>query len=105
MSQAGGLNQYVNVPTPPGNGDGPVLSVSDLVAGKTFFLSGEFVGLFTILGTHDDVRYTPILFFQGGQGSQSIRRDVFATLKSIKVRRNADRDVTINLAAQKVCIC
>ncbi len=105
MSQPAGLNQYLSVPLPPGNGDGPLLDVSGLAAPKTFFLSGDFNGLYVILGTHDGARFTPILFFTGGQGPQTIRRDVAATLQSIKVRRNADNAVVINLAAQAVCVC
>jgi hypothetical protein len=105
MSCVGGLNQFLSPAVPVNNGDGAALDVSGLVAKKTIYLSGEFAGSYVILGTHDDVRYVPIAAFQGGQGPQTIRRDIDATIKSLKVRRNADRTVVINVAAQATCAC
>lgn len=105
MSCAGGLNQFLSPTVPAINGDGPALDVSGLMSKKTIYLSGEFSGSYVILGTHDDVRYVPIASFQGGQGPQTIRRDIEATIKSLKVRRNADRTVVVNVAAQATCPC
>jgi hypothetical protein len=100
-----GLNQFLAVPVPPGNGDGALLDVSTTVAEKTFYLSGDFRGLYTILGTHDDVLFVPILFFTAGQGPRTIRRDIVATLKTIFVRRAAIGNVVINMGSQTVCVC
>jgi hypothetical protein len=100
-----GLNQFLSVPVPLANGDGALLDVSTTDAEKTFYLSGDFRGIYSIMGTHDDVLFVPILFFSSGQGPRTIRRDIVATLKSIFVRRAALGDVVINMGGQTVCIC
>lgn len=101
----GGLNQFLNMVVPGGNGDGPSLDVSGLVAGKTLYLAGDFNGTYTIIGSQDDVEFVPIVSFQGGQGPQSIRSDIMATLLTLRVRRQADRSVTVNVAGQATCAC
>jgi len=106
MSCNAGLNQYLTVPVPAANGDGPLFDVSGLVAEKTLYIAGDYLGQYVILGTHDDVHLVPIAQFSNGSGPQTIRRDIIATLKSIVVRRNASgAPVTINLAAQATCSC
>ncbi len=102
---SGGLNTYLSPVVPPGNGDGAALDVSALQACKTIYLSGSFTGRYTIIGSHDDVRFVPICSFDGGEGPQTIRRDIQATLKSVKVRRAANSTVVINIAGQAVCAC
>lgn len=101
----GGLNIFDNVPVPVGNGDGAPIDVSGMIAAKTIYLSGTYSGRYVILGTHDNIRYVPILSFDGGEGPQTIRRDIEFTLKSIKVRRQADKTVVINVASQATCPC
>jgi len=118
MSCMAGLNQFLSVNVPAINGEGLVLDVSGLVARKTFYLSGPFDGKYIIMGTHDDVHYVPILSFDGSEipkpnesfapapaGPFTIRRDVEATLKSIKVQRAANKTVNISLASQATCAC
>lgn len=101
----GGLNQFLTLTVPGGNGDGPSLDVSGLVADKTLYLAGSFVGTYVILGSHDDANFVPIASFTGGEGPQTIRRDIKLTLKTIKVRRNATKSVAINVAGQSTCAC
>lgn len=102
---SGGLNIFDPVPVPLINGDGPVLDVSGMVARKTFYLSGTYTGRYVVMGSHDNVRYVPILQFDGGEGPQTIRRDIDYTLASIKVLRQADKTVTISVGSQAVCPC
>lgn len=100
----GGLNQFLTLVV-PADGDGPALDVSSLVAAKSIYLAGTFRGRYVIMGSLDGSHYVPIVAFDGGQGPQAIRKDVFFTLKTVKVRRQADKLVTVNIAAQTVCSC
>lgn len=100
-----GLSTILTLPVPPFSGDGAIVDVSAVIGEKTIYLAGEFSGLYTIMGSHDDVRFVPLVEFNGGQGPQPIRRDIKLTLKSMKVRRNADRAVTVNIASQETCTC
>jgi hypothetical protein len=102
----GGLNQFLTFSVPGTNAsDGAPLDVSGLVAAKTIFLAGTYIGNYIILGSHDGVNYVPVLQFSGGEGPQAIRRDIKATLRFMKVHRNANKGVVINLAAQSTCTC
>jgi hypothetical protein len=106
-----GPNFMSAVPVPAANIDGPIMNVSGLVAGKTFYLADPFDGEYVILGSHDDSEFVPILQFNGQElrfgtsGPQMVRRDVIMTLKSIRVRRRANKLVTISIASQLVCPC
>lgn len=100
-----GLNIFSPVPVPLINGDGVALDVSGMVAHKTFYLSGTYTGRYVILGSHDNIKYVPILSFDGGEGPQTIRRDIDLTLASIMVRRQADKTVTVSVASQATCPC
>jgi hypothetical protein len=101
------------VPIPATNGEGAVLDVSGLAACKTFFFSGDFEGEYVVLGSHDDVRYVPILKIEGAAGQQAgqapgpqtIRREIKLTLKSIKVRRAANRTINSAVIGQETCAC
>ena len=105
MSCCGGLNQFLTPTVPSSNIDGPPLDVSGLTAGKTIYLSGEYIGRYVILGSHDGTLYVPVASFEGGAGPQTIRRDINATLASIKIRRSANKSVVINVAGQSTCAC
>lgn len=113
MSCGGGLNQFITLSIPAGNGEGPAVDVSGLGACKTFFFSGDFDGEYVVLGTHDDVRYVPILKIEGARGQQfgqspgpqTIRRDIKLTLKSVKVRRAANRTINAAVSGQETCAC
>jgi hypothetical protein len=89
------------------NGDGTFVSVANLAAKKTIFLAGTFNGRYVILGSHDDVNFVPLegATFTGGGQPQSLRKDVDATLKSVRVRRQADALVTVVIGGQATCDC
>lgn len=109
----GGLNQILTIPVPALNGEGLPLDVSGLVAEKTFYFSGNFEGEYVILGSHDDLRFVPLLKITGQRGQQAgqppgpqlIRRDVIASLKTIKIRRAASLAINASVAAQETCAC
>lgn len=113
MSCGGGLNQFLTLPIPAGNGEGALLDVSGVAACKTFFFSGDFEGEYVVLGSHNDVNFVPILKIEGARGQQfgqspgpqTIRRDIKLTLKSIKVRRAANRTINAAVAGQETCAC
>lgn len=100
-----GLNTYLALTVPAFNGDGPVLDVSALSAPKSIYLSGEFEGTYSVLGSHDGAEFVPIVTFTGGEGPQTLRHDVVATLRSMRVARNANRKVSIAVAGQAVAPC
>lgn len=106
-----GLNQFLVANVPATNGEGAALDVSGLVAKKTIYLSGVFQGEYVIIGSHDNVLYVPILSFTGEEaffgtsGPQTIRKDIELTLKSIKVRRAANKSVNIAIGGQAICVC
>jgi hypothetical protein len=107
----GGLNTFVAVPVPAVNGDGPILSVTGLVAKKTFFFSGPFEGEYVVLGSHNDVNFVPIAQIEGQEavfgtsGPQTIQRKVELTLKSIRIRRLSNKPINIAVSAQAICLC
>lgn len=111
MSCLAGLNNFVTIPVPALNGDGILADVSGLVAEKTIYLSGVFDGEYTLLGSHDDAIFIPIAKFVGDSnrfrtsGPYTLRQDVKATLKSLRVRRAANNSVNIVVAAQAICPC
>lgn len=112
MSCGGGLNQIITIPVPAFNGEGPTVDVSGLTARKTFFFSPDFEGEYVILGSHDDVIFVPLLKIEGsrrtaglGPGPQPIRRDVVFTVKTIKVRRSANKTIDAAVMSQETCAC
>jgi hypothetical protein len=105
MGCCGGSNTFLPTPVPATNVDGPILPTDTLQAKKTIFLAGKFNGKYDILGSHDDVNFVPVASFSGGGEPQSVRKDVDATLKSMRVRRQADAGVTVFIAGQTTCPC
>jgi hypothetical protein len=105
MSCCGGANQFLVPTVPAGNGDGPALDVSGLIADKAFYCAGDYNGTYTILGSLDNSSYVPIVSFTGGLGPRSVRVDKKITLRSIKVRRQADQAAIITLAGQSTVAC
>ena len=106
----GGLNNFMSIPVPATNGLGTILDVSDLVAQKTIYLSGAFEGEYVLLGSHDDVKFVPVLKFNGSSiqpnsGNQTIRRDIAMTLKSVRWHRAANKTVSTAIAGQDTCPC
>jgi len=112
MSCLAGLNDFLTADVPAVNGGvGADLDVSSLVAKKTIYLSGIFNGRYTILGSHDDVRFVPIAMFEGDaarfgtSGPQTVKKEIELTIKTVKVSRAADRTVNISIAGQQTCAC
>lgn len=111
MSSLAGLNDILTANVPANNGEGTPLDVSGLIAKKTIYLSGIFQGQYTILGSHNDVRFVPIARFEGQaarfgtSGPQTVKQDIELTIKTIKVQRAADRTVNISIAGQQTCPC
>ncbi len=109
----GGLNRSFTIPVPASNGEGPILDISILSESKTFFFSGDFDGEYVILGSHNDVNFVPILKIEGARGQQAgqspgpqtVRREIDLTLKSIKVRRAANRTINSAVIGQETCAC
>ncbi len=101
-----GANTIIQLPAPAVSGaEGAVTATDTLGAKKTIFLAGAFNGRYDILGSHDDINFVPVASFSGGGEPQSVRKDVDATLKSMRVRRQANALATIFVAAQAVCPC
>ena len=107
-----GINDFVNVVVPAaGIADGPIADVSGLVAKKTIYMSGVFEGEYILLGSHDDIRINPIAQCRGQEsrfgtsGPYTVRREIELTLKSIRLRRQANNPVNVMIAAQQVCPC
>lgn len=105
MGCCGGSNTFIPAPAPATNIDGVIVPTSGIGAKKTIFLAGAFNGKYDILGSHDDVNFVPVASFSGGGEPQSVRKDVDATLKSMRVRRSADATVTVVIAGQATCPC
>jgi hypothetical protein len=106
MSCCGGLNNSAILPAPASDGDGGIINTSGLTAQKAIYLSGDFSGRYTILGSHDNLRFVPLFTFTG-TGPQSVKQDIDATLLSMRVRRQAVGAVlpVITIVAQNVCPC
>lgn len=105
-TQQNGLVGIVSIPVPGSDGDGTPVDVSAYKGPKTFELSGNYTGLYTILGSHDGVTYAPLLTFNAGQsGQQGFSPTVPFVVKFVKVRRRASASVTVNMAAALVCVC
>ena len=56
----------------PKTGDGPIVDVSTMVGLKTVTVSGGFTGVYTLLASHDDVNFDPIVSFSYNGGSARI---------------------------------
>lgn len=105
MSCCAGLNTYVPLVVPPVNTDGPLTGVANMTAKKTIYLTGTFNGDYVILGSHDNVDFVPIAKFNGNGNPQSAKRDVDATLNTVRVRRIADAGAVITIGSQLTCAC
>jgi hypothetical protein len=105
MSCCGGINSGATLVAPVNDGDGASALVNTLAAKKTIYLSGDFAGSYTILGSIDNVNFVPLVTFTG-TGPQKLKQKVDATLLSMRVRRRASGALpTILVAAQAVCAC
>ena len=69
----------------PAQGDGPPLDISALTGKKTIVLSGLFRGIYTLLGSHDDINFDPILSFNAS-GPEGIKQTFNGAFKSVRMR-------------------
>jgi hypothetical protein len=105
-----GLNQIASLAVPTSiSSDGAALDVSGLVADKTVELCGQYNGTYTIMGSHDGSLYVPLLNFDSGSSSQTVKQAVSAVMHFMKVRRSATNNdpsvVTVNIAARAAVNC
>jgi hypothetical protein len=77
----------------PTTGDGPIASIANLVRAKTMVLSGFFRGSYTLLASHDDVTFVPVLLFDAN-GIESIEQTLPDAYSSVKLRSNAATPLT-----------
>ena len=73
----------------PSSGDGPIANISALVGSKTVTLTGFFQGAYTLLATHDNNIFVPVLLFNS-DGHESIRLTLPDAYLSVRVRTNAN---------------
>jgi hypothetical protein len=107
-SCGGGLNQIVTLPVPGiDNTDGDPVDVSGLVGEKTIEIAGLYSGIYVVMGSHDAVRYSPILSFNSGGGAQSPKQTIDFVLSTMRVRRRATNvtAVSAKVASRTTCTC
>src|ERR1700690_3502170 len=83
----------VNVPVPT-SGDGPIVSVADLVGEKTIELSGTFEGKYVVLGTQNGSTFVPVALFDS-DGKEDMKQTLPIALLAVKVRCLADNAVGV----------
>ena len=69
----------------PSSGDGAPVDISALVGRKSVILSGTFKGSYVLLGTHDGVKFDPLLAFDAG-GNEGIKQTFDGSLAAVKIR-------------------
>jgi hypothetical protein len=75
--------------TVPAAGDGPIASISALIGAKTVTFAGRFTGSYTLLASHDDVNFVPVLLFDA-DGIEGIEQILQGSFKSVRVRANGN---------------
>lgn len=73
--------------TVPAAGDGPIASISALINAKTVTFAGRFTGSYTLLASHDDVNFVPVLLFDA-DGIEGIEQILQGSFKSVRLRAN-----------------
>ena len=76
-----------NINVPP-SGDGAPVDISAIVGAKTVVLTGFFTGSYTLLASHDNVEFVPVLLFNA-DGRESIKQTLSSAYKSVRLRSNA----------------
>lgn len=77
----------VPVVVPP-FGEGPIADISALVGPKTVTLTGRFVGAYTLLASHNNSNFVPVLLFDS-DGVEQIRQTLPDAFTSVRLRSNA----------------
>jgi hypothetical protein len=76
-----------NIPVPT-SGDGPIVSVANMVGAKTVQLSGQFSGYYDLLGTHDGAQFVAVASFDSG-GPEGIKVTVNGSFSAFRLRSKA----------------
>jgi len=71
----------------PVAGDGPIASIAALINAKTVTFAGRFTGSYTLLGSHNDVDFVPVLLFDA-DGIEGIEQILQGSFKSVRLRAN-----------------
>jgi hypothetical protein len=69
----------------PSSGFGAPVNVDNLVGEKTVTLSGRYSGAYVLYGSHDGVRFAPLLIFNAG-GIESIRQTFKGAFSQLKIK-------------------
>ena len=69
----------------PLSGEGPIADISQLVGPKTVTLTGRFKGSYTLLASHNNVNFVPVLLFDTG-GVESVRLTLPRAYASVRFR-------------------
>jgi hypothetical protein len=75
--------------TVPPFGDGPIADISALVGAKTVTLTGFFQGAYTLLASHDNNVFVPVLLFNS-DGRESIKLTLPDAYLSVRVRASVN---------------
>jgi hypothetical protein len=85
----------------PPSGDGPSANISALVGAKTVTLTGFFQGVYTLLASHNNTSFVPVLIFNS-DGSESIKLTLPDAYQNVRVRTGANTvpssTVTVSVA-------
>lgn len=73
----------------PSSGDGPIANISSLLGDKTVELSGFYTGSYTLLASHDNSTFVPVLLFNAN-GLESIKETLSDSYISVRIRCNAN---------------
>jgi hypothetical protein len=85
----------------PLSGDGPIVAISDLVGSKTVVLTGFFSGSYSLLASHDNVEFVPVLLFNA-DGYESIKQTLNDAFRSVRLRSNAAPNGTVTCGISSV---
>ena len=72
----------------PVSGDGPIVSVENLVGPKTVQLSGLFTGYYDLLASQNDIDFDAVAAFDAG-GLAGLEQTIPGAFKSFRLRSNA----------------
>ena len=83
----------VNVPVPV-SGDGPIVSIANIVGEKTVQLSGIFEGYYNLLGTHDGTSFVAVASFDAS-GPEGIKQTIPGAISAVRLRSAAQTSVAV----------
>jgi hypothetical protein len=85
----------VNVPIFPA-GDGPIVSIANLIGEKTVELTGTFKGRYILLGTQNGSTFVPVAMFDSN-GKESFKQTLPLALIAVRVRSHATLAIGVEL--------